>query len=198
MTTPSTNLGLGAVQTEFGGSNPVAISEYYRGGSLVGSGTAAGTSGQQIATSGTIRLGDFRAVSAITLNDFDSSGGGADISSPYSTSCTITLNTDGTITWSVNSNGNWGVEDTNWATPTTGGVGNSYWVRGTVTSGSPGMTSGTSDTWLQLSSARAWTFSRSTIGTTSGVYTLEIASDSGGSNIITTNTLTISIENGPP
>ena len=35
MPTPSTNLGLSSVQTEFTGANPVNLSEYYKGGSYV-------------------------------------------------------------------------------------------------------------------------------------------------------------------
>jgi hypothetical protein len=80
MTTPSGPIGLGHVQTEFGGSNPISLSEYYRGGSLVPAGTVAGTSGVQIATSGAIRLGDFRAVTAFgrTVNIRSTLGAGVE------------------------------------------------------------------------------------------------------------------------
>lgn len=35
MAVPSTNTSLEDIQTEFGGSNPISISEYYLGGSNV-------------------------------------------------------------------------------------------------------------------------------------------------------------------
>jgi hypothetical protein len=56
MTLPlSGPLSLSAIQTEFGGSNPININEYYRGGAYV-PGTAANSG---IPTSGTISIGDF-------------------------------------------------------------------------------------------------------------------------------------------
>ena len=35
MVVPSTNVGFSSIQTEFGGSNPISLSEYYSGGPLV-------------------------------------------------------------------------------------------------------------------------------------------------------------------
>ena len=58
MTVPTTNTSLGGIQTEFGGSPPIAISEYYRGGPLVPSGTPAPNG--PIPTSGQISIGQFR------------------------------------------------------------------------------------------------------------------------------------------
>jgi len=46
MTTPTVNLGLGAIQTEYGGSNPVALSEYY-------------SACTNVAVSGTITMASF-------------------------------------------------------------------------------------------------------------------------------------------
>lgn len=62
MTTPTSNISLSDIQTEFGGTSPIGMDEYYRGGANVPSGTLAGTSGVQIATSGAISVGDFRGV----------------------------------------------------------------------------------------------------------------------------------------
>lgn len=50
-------ISLSQIQTEFGGSNPISLSEYYAGGSNVPSGTT-GTGGA-IPTSGEISIGDF-------------------------------------------------------------------------------------------------------------------------------------------
>ena len=51
-------ISLNDVQTEFGGANPISISEYYSGGSYVGSGTANST-GTTIPTSGQISFINF-------------------------------------------------------------------------------------------------------------------------------------------
>lgn len=59
MSLPSTGrISLGNVQSEFGGSNPIRLSEYYAGGSYVVVGTS-GTSGS-IPSTGSISLGRFR------------------------------------------------------------------------------------------------------------------------------------------
>jgi hypothetical protein len=51
----SGTISLGAIQTEFGGSNPIGLSEYYQGGSIIGAGVYPNT----IPTSGAIQLDDF-------------------------------------------------------------------------------------------------------------------------------------------
>ena len=59
MAIPSTgSIAMSAIQTEYGGSNPISLSEYYSGGSNVPSGIS-GNNGT-IPTSGTIKMGDFR------------------------------------------------------------------------------------------------------------------------------------------
>lgn len=49
-------ISLSQIQTEFGGANPVSMSEYYRGGTYVESGATSTTS---IPTSGSISMNDF-------------------------------------------------------------------------------------------------------------------------------------------
>ena len=49
-TTTASSISLSQIQTEFGGSNPIALSEYKRGGTYVPSGTATGTYGTAIPT----------------------------------------------------------------------------------------------------------------------------------------------------
>lgn len=53
-------VSLGALQTEFGGSNPIGLSEYYQGGSIIGAGVYPNT----IPTSGVIQLDDFYSAKA--------------------------------------------------------------------------------------------------------------------------------------
>ena len=72
MAIPSSGpLALSAIQTEFGGSNPISMSEYYAGGSNVPSGTT-GDSGS-IPSSGAIAVGQFygstnRVAIALTIS----------------------------------------------------------------------------------------------------------------------------------
>jgi len=64
---------LSDIQTEFGGSNPVSLSEYYAGGSYVPSGTS-GTNGA-VPTSGEIAVSDFYGTQAgITITVTEGTG----------------------------------------------------------------------------------------------------------------------------
>jgi hypothetical protein len=66
MTLPTTSLSFSALQTEFGGSNPISLSEYYRGagGGYVPVGTTS--SYGTIPTSGEISMGVFRGTTKVT------------------------------------------------------------------------------------------------------------------------------------
>lgn len=57
MTTPTGTITMADIQTEFGGSNPIALNEYYAGGAYV----PAGTTG--VPSSGTISMNDLRGKS---------------------------------------------------------------------------------------------------------------------------------------
>tara|TARA_R110000803_G_scaffold65463_1_gene126589 strand:- start:2143 stop:3165 length:1023 start_codon:yes stop_codon:yes gene_type:complete len=61
----SGTITLAQIQTEFGGSNPISLSEYYRGGSLVGN-TSANAS---VPTSGAINMANFYSASAAVAAD---------------------------------------------------------------------------------------------------------------------------------
>ena len=78
----------------------------------------------------------------------------------------------------------------NWTTPTTAGIGSSYWVRCTQTSSSgPSTEYGESrGVWHQLNTGRIFGVEKTANGLSTRVYTFEIASDSGGSNIVATAT----------
>lgn len=63
MAIPSSGaISLNTIQTEFGGSNPIGLNEYYAGGGLVPSGTS-GTNGA-VPSSGTISIANFYGTSA--------------------------------------------------------------------------------------------------------------------------------------
>ena len=104
-----------------------------------------------------------------------------------------------TATLSFLSNGTWSAtleasasKSGNWATPTTTGVGSGYWIRFTRTffSGGAGNSATASTGWLQLNTTRSIDVTRTSgFGVTTADYTIEIATDSGGSNIVATASL---------
>jgi hypothetical protein len=78
-----------------------------------------------------------------------------------------------------------------WIVPKYAAVGDGYWIRVTATVGT--FTSSSGAGWLQLSSTRTWAEQTVAPGTEQTTFTVEIATDSGGSNIVFTltgNTLT--------
>lgn len=67
-------LSLGQIQGEFGGTNPISITEYYRGGTRVVGG--AQNSGIPKATPGRISFSNFRAASRTVIVTYEIIGGG--------------------------------------------------------------------------------------------------------------------------
>lgn len=102
MAVPTGPLTLGNIQTEFGGSNPISLSEYYRGGSFVPSGTTS--SYGTIPTSGAISMGVFRgtvkdpllALSNHTIY-VERTAYGGDIYNQSSALASLTVTTDGQL-----------------------------------------------------------------------------------------------------
>jgi hypothetical protein len=85
---------------------------------------------------------------------------------------------------------------TNWTTPITAGIGSSYWIRFTQT-GTFGGSSESGDgrgIWYQLSDIRSYGLYRTANGAGGRQYTVEIATDSGGSNIVASTSVIISVE----
>lgn len=102
-----------------------------------------------------------------------------------SSTCSLTIGADGSI--SVVSDVVLNAGGTLWYNPITPAVGNSYWVRATVTSGA--LTSGTTGSWLALTSARTW----SVVADSGNIlaqatFTIQIASDAAGTTIVGTMT----------
>ncbi len=82
-------LSLSDIQGEFGGSNPISLSEYYAGGGLVPSGTS-GTNGP-VPTSGTISISNFYGTSnvpalSVTASDVSGMASGFSFSGTVSSS----------------------------------------------------------------------------------------------------------------
>jgi hypothetical protein len=94
---------------------------------------------------------------------------------------TITFKSDGTVTNSpVDPTGS-----SNWYSPTTAGVGAGFYARFTPTTGVATVNNAAS--WTSLSANLSLTKSAST-GDGSCTFTVEIATDIGGSNIVFTST----------
>ena len=104
MTTPTTNIGLGNIQTEFGGSSPISLSEYYCGGANVNiSQVKSPVDSEFISTSGTIRIGMFRNLGKFPTGNIVA--GGAYVWTLINTNTTsgtnaalLAFNTDGSTT----------------------------------------------------------------------------------------------------
>jgi hypothetical protein len=82
--------------------------------------------------------------------------------------------------------------DHNWFRPPGGTPGGSYWARLTVNSGT-GPSGSAVGSWIAISSVPQWTLSRSTNGTTTGTYTIQIASDAAGANILASGTYIVTV-----
>ena len=78
----------------------------------------------------------------------------------------------------------------NWTTPTTAGIGSSYWIRVTETysTGSFTITGSGRGSWNQLNVARYFGISRNLGGYGQSINTIEISTNSSGTNIVATRT----------
>lgn len=149
MTLPTSGpLTLANIQTEFGGSNPISLSEYYAGGAYVPAGTS-GTNGA-VPSSGTISISNFYGTSAVVVNfttqyisdlnylqaqaGYQIYGSGANIGKDYS----------------FNFGGQTFIEQ--WCTPTSQ-AGN-YEVY--VTNSGAALSGGTLNSWVALSGNPTW------------------------------------------
>jgi len=184
MTTPTTNLTMSSIQTEFGGSNPISLSEYYQGGGNVPSGqSTSATDGTAIPTSGTIRMGEFRGITKTSANiqSFSVLAFNTAASTGLR-SATFRLNSDGS---SQRSNGASLATTTNWYSPTTSSIGTSYWAKATITTPASGGTlNGNYGSWIQLTSGSSWSISNSsTTSEATGAIQVIIAASSGGSTL---------------
>jgi hypothetical protein len=149
-------LTLANIQTEFGGSNPISLSEYYAGGGLVPAGTT-GTYGA-VPSSGTISIRNFYGTSNVVIaitNQTISAG----VFPPDTAEAGYRLNSNGKVY--RNQNGSL-TEIETWCTPTS--EASNYEARVTLLSGTT--PSGTVGSWVALSSTRDWTIQETVPGDT--------------------------------
>jgi len=167
-------ISLSEIQTEFGGSNPIAISEYY----------SAATG---VPASGEISVADFYGTSAATVAI--DNGSLSDFSIGTS-SALFRLNTNGTITVTGNLTS---YSDTNWFEPTTTGIGSDYQVQVTAAGDTSSLT-GVLNQYSTISSAQTWTLSTSSIQQS---VTLSVSiRDVATSTVQDTATITITVDGG--
>lgn len=191
MPVPTGAVTFSNIQTEFGGANPISISEYYRGGAnMLSTQTTSATDGTAVATSGAIRIGTFRGLTKTVAGGYSNFGGNMTAVRFGSLNATtnVTFDTDGTITGSVNggSGGSNGALGDSWYS-TTAGIGNTHWMMFTVTAGLvPNLGGLSANTWYQLNTSRQIGYSTSTGGVVSirqGTVSVVIAASSGGATL---------------
>lgn len=191
MTLPSSGtLTFSMIRDEFGGSNPVVFSDYYRGGGLV----PDISPNINIPTSGTIKLSDFYGATsvAITLTAYDAAGGNS--SGSGSAYAGVAAKRDGNIAvdsgsypggagpaGDYTSTNDVGGDPNEWADPPDTAVGDNYHVRMVTSSGS--LTTGTADTWLALTQDRIFEVARGTVGSSTWTGKMQISED-GGSTVL--------------
>lgn len=97
----------------------------------------------------------------------------------------ITVNTDGSVGLAAIDNDLSSPGSEAWYLPLTSSIGDNYWVRFTATSGA--FTTNEASSFTALTAGRSATKSATT-GSAQVTFTIDIATDSGGSNIVFTST----------
>lgn len=100
--------------------------------------------------------------------------------------CAVNLDFNSDGTWDAVLEALGGI-DGNWATPTTANIGSSYWIRFTRTFFSAGFGNSASGStgWVQLTSGEGvQVYNSGTNSSVSATYTIEISTNSSGTNIV--------------
>ena len=187
MTLPASGpLSIADLQAEFGGpAAPRDLQDYYRGGAYVPD-TAQNAS---IPTSGAITLpDDFYNTAGQSffidgfVSSFDPTNSGA--------SARFRFLSGGTT--SATASPNSGSDTPDWAIPAFAGVGNDYDIRATLSSGST-PSSGTLNTWLNLSTTRSW---GNSVGSNTSRFTTLLIElrPAGGGSVLASGNVSINAE----
>jgi hypothetical protein len=148
---------------------------------------------QKTGSGTTISMSDGWGKSAVTISLSSVTSNEPFAATPYAGGepSTAELNFLSNGTWSATLEASAG-KSGNWATPTTTGVGSGYWIRFTRTffSGGAGNSATGTTGWLQLNTTQGVFVQRTSgFGVTTADYTIEISTNSGGSNIVATASL---------
>ncbi len=145
-------LALSQIQTEFGGSNPISLSEYYAGGSFVPAGTT-GTFGA-VPSSGTISIRNFYGTSNAVVDFNNRFIGGSNFTSSNAGYQIVGTSGGGLVAGNnyefTNFSAPYG--PIQWITPTSPAA--NYEVRATLTGGP--LATGTVNAWVAVSGNPAW------------------------------------------
>lgn len=189
-------ISLANIQTEFGGSAATSLSEYYAGGPYVPNPPPLSASqSATIPASGPIRLSMFYGTSAASLVPLNNQSV-SDNRIVGGSTASVNFFQNGVLSFTGNNNGAGPHPDEEWYSPITSGVGTGYWIRaihqaGQIPSGSA------TGVWLQLFTTRIWSsFIPTGIGSISTTLQIQIASDSTGSNILSSANYYISTTHG--
>lgn len=166
MALPSSGpLTMADIQTEFGGSNPISLSEYYAGGAYVPAGTS-GTYGA-VPSSGTISIRNFYGTSNVTIN-FNNVN-------VYSGTNGIAAEAG----YQIQSNGydyknanDVYTQNQQWITPTS--AASNYEVYATLDSGSLSIGSAATGTWIAVTDNPEWIRLRAAVGISETTMTIEV------------------------
>lgn len=172
MTTPTGTISLNDVRTELGVSGVITMND-----SNVR--TLAGVGG-----SGTIiSMNDLRGKSAYSIVSFSGSLIADDVSSPYNVTAALTVRNDGTVSHTGTPSESTDTVGSSWLSGGGSAEAANWSVRASYTGDAP--STGTTGSWLALSSDRAWTLNRTLSGMIS--TTLHLAfSRNGGSTTAAT------------
>lgn len=160
--TATTSLGESAVRTLAGVASGAISLADLYGKSAAGPTNFGGTHERSILGSSGLTA----SVSFLTDGNIDTGGGG-----------TATIDT---------------LDADTWYSPATVGIGSSYWIRATLSSGST-PTSGTLNTWLQLNTARSWSNNSGAgaVGTRTSTLSVQVSSSSTGTPVVCSGSVTI-------
>lgn len=181
MALPSSGpLTMANIQTEFGGSNPISLSEYYAGGGLVPSGTT-GTYGA-VPSSGTISIRNFYGTTNVVVN-FENYDLNELQFSPNDATCVYRVSLDGYVYGT-----DFGViqQLQQWITPTS--QASNYEVYATLIAGS--LSGGTLNTWLPVTSILEWYTQVTSLGTQEATLSFQVRK-TGTSTVLDTWAITL-------
>lgn len=153
-------ISLGAIQTEYGGTNPAAISEYYRGGGLVPNAAP----NLSVPTSGAISFSNFYGGAAAQIY-LENENASRSTVAPTTAFAALRFLTAGTVEGV-------GISTTTRFTWLLSGASSDYAVRATLDSGDT--PAGTLGTWTTISSTREWSLTQITNGFKSCSLTIEV------------------------